>query len=513
MLSPSSAPPRRPADVCLIIEGAYPYVQGGVSSWTHDLIATQCHLTFHLLVIVAPNADLTLRYTLPPNVCGLTQVFAGQLPAGQRWLLLPDDFVAKLHRHTSLLMTRGDAEHLRDLIALLAPFRQRLGARQLLDSAAAWQAFCALYQSDCSGASFLNAFWGWRTLVSGLLSAVLMDVPPARVYHAISTGYAGLLAARATMEAGRPSLVTEHGVYTNERRLEILAAPWLAVDDSTSVSIDGALNKVKDLWINTFVAYSRACYQSCAHVVTLFEGNHLLQLEDGAQRERLCVIPNGISLNKYAGIVKEPRGGRHGRRRPTIALVGRVVPIKDIKTYIRACALLVRQVPDVLCYVLGPKEEEPDYATACEALVAQLGLQETVMFTGMANLLKYLGKIDIVVLTSISEAQPLVMLEAGAAGVPSVATDVGACREMVYGRGDEVPRLGCAGRITPIGNPPATANAIAELLLNEPERKRCGDIMRERVERYYDLSRLHARYAQLYAELIAQPDAVAKGMV
>ena len=55
-------------------------------------------------------------------------------------------------------------------------------------------------------------------------------------------------------------------------------------------------------------------------------------------------------------------------------------------------------------------------------------------FTGRVNLLEYLGKIDVVVLTSLSEAQPLVILEAGAAGVPVVATDVGACGEMILGQ-------------------------------------------------------------------------------
>ena len=439
------------ADVCLIVEGAYPYVRGGVSSWVHDLIASQCQLRFHLLVIAAPEAELTQHYELPENVCGLTHAFVQQ------------------------------PKH-------------------------AWRAFNAAYDGMCDDASYLNAFWGWRSLVAGLYSMMLAELPRARVYHAISTGYAGLLAARAAFEARRPAIVTEHGVYTNERRLEILAAPWLAIDDSASLSVDGDTNKVKRLWINTFSSYSRACYEACSHIITLFEGNHPLQVEDGASEERLSVIPNGIDLPRYAGITREPGRPEGGDRRPAIALIGRVVPIKDVKTYIRACALLVRHVPDVLCYILGPMEEDPAYAASCQALVRQLRLEASVEFTGMADLLAYFGRLDVVVLTSISESQPLVILEAGAAGVPSVATDVGSCRELIEGRRDEEPPLGVAGHVTAIGNPADTADAIARLLLDEAHRQACGEVARARVRGHYDKVMLHERYAGLYDELSRKPE-------
>ena len=46
------------ADVCLVLEGTYPYVEGGVSSWTHELINRQSHLTFHLVCLLPKDADL-----------------------------------------------------------------------------------------------------------------------------------------------------------------------------------------------------------------------------------------------------------------------------------------------------------------------------------------------------------------------------------------------------------------------------------------------------------------------
>lgn len=495
------------ADVCLVIEGAYPYVTGGVSSWCQDLIKSQCHLTFHLVVIVAPGAELNLRYKLPPNVCGLTNIYAAYLPLGAQSVRGEKQLLDALHGPVSRVMAQGDARDLLEIIRLLAPYRHEIGRHLLLDSPAAWESFCAVYAKMCGGASFINAFWGFRTLLGGLYGTLLSELPEARVYHCISTGYAGLFAARAAFETGRPALLTEHGVYTNERRLEILAAPWLAVDDTTALAVDGDTNKIKQMWINTFVSYSRTCYQACTYVISLFEGNYALQMEDGATAQRLCIIPNGVDVERYQRIVPADRPVIDGKTQLAIGLVGRVVPIKDIKTFVRACAILVKKVPNVICYVLGPMDEDKEYAAACQALAGQLGLRDRLVFTGMVNLVQWYGKIDVMVLTSISEAQPLVILEAGAAGVPSVATDVGACREIIQGRRDESPPLGLGGRVAQIGNPGAVAEGIAELLLDDKLRKACGESMRARVIKYYDIVALRLRYAQLYDELLQMPDA------
>jgi hypothetical protein len=167
-------------------------------------------------------------------------------------------------------------------------------------------------------------------MMGGLFSMLLAPLPRARVYHTICTGYAGVLAARATIETGRPSLVTEHGIYTNERRIEIAMADWLHDAGSARLSIGSGLANVRDLWIGMFTGYARACYDAASRIITLFEGNQPLQRAGGADPERMMVIPNGIEL-------PEGTPGRdNSDPRPTIALIGRVVPIKDIKTFLRA---------------------------------------------------------------------------------------------------------------------------------------------------------------------------------
>jgi glycosyltransferase involved in cell wall biosynthesis len=212
------------------------------------------------------------------------------------------------------------------------------------------------------------------------------------------------------------------------------------------------------------------------------------------------VIPNGIDVARFATIARA-----RGPQRPTVALIGRVVPIKDIKTFIRACGLLQPHIIDLEALVMGPLDEDEDYARECRDYARELGLERTITFTGKVDLADYLGRIDVIALTSISEGQPLVLLEAGAAGIPAVATDVGACREIILGREDETPRLGAGGVVTALSSPAATAEALMRLLTDSECYTSCSAAMRERVRRYYDKAGMLAAYREIYARLMAAP--------
>ena len=165
------------------------------------------------------------------------------------------------------------------------------------------------------------------------------------------------------------------------------------------------------MWVDTFVAYSHACYQAAGAIVTLYEGNQQFQLQDGAPPDKLTVIPNGIDVDRYAAVQRAP-----APHAPTVALIGRVVPIKDVKTFLRACAILKGMLPRLEALIVGPTDEDEAYYQECVNLVRFLNLTDTVTFTGRVKLEEFLGRIDVVVLTSISEAQPLVILEAGSSG-------------------------------------------------------------------------------------------------
>ncbi len=495
---------RLDADVCLLVEGAYPYVTGGVSSWTHDLIRAQSHLRFHVVALVADHAPRKLRFALPGNVVGLSDIVLHQHESGMPRGSEVQRFVNDIEGPLARLFEQGGLNDFSAIVQAVQRHATRATRAALMNSEAAFAMLQRMYEASVPGSSFLNYFWSWRSLAGGLFSVLLAPLPRARVYHAISTGYAGLALARAVLETGRPGLLTEHGIYTNERRVEIAMADWLTDKLPATLDLDKRRRDLRDVWIEAFIGYSQSCYQSCSRITTLYAGNQQLQLRDGAPADRLVVIPNGVDCDALSSIPRDP-----SPRRPTVALIGRVVPIKDVKTCIRAAALLRDRVPGVLVQLLGPTDEDPVYFAECEAMVKHLDLGETFQFCGRVQLQEHLGRIDVVVLTSISEAQPLVLLEAGAAGVPSVATHVGCCRDLLLGQPGEMPALGAGGIITPLANPVATADALARLLLDPDLRLRYGQVMRLRAHLYYNRNDVDQSYRELYEEFLYAPEASA----
>ena len=489
------------ADVCLILEGTYPYVTGGVSGWAHGLIEDQSQLRFHLLAIVPRDADLDLKYNLPSNVVGLTTIRLQQLPEGGKInRRTAEDLHDRLQPALRSLTSekRMGLDEMRQIIDALKSTNVSLGSGALLDNEEAWNHLLELYEEGFDDHSFLDYFWSYRAIAGGIYSILLADLPKAGVYHAMSTGYAGLMAARAKIETGRPVMLTEHGIYTNERRIEVISADWLEETSSKALTIDKPKRDLRDLWIDAINNFSHACYDASDAVITLFQGNQKFQLEDGASEDKMLIIPNGVNIPRYSALAR-PRS-----KTPTIALIGRVVPIKDVKTFIRACSMLRQYMPDLQAYIIGPTEEDPMYYEECQNMVELLNLQDTVAFTGMARVDDYLPEIDVLVLTSLSEAQPLVILEAGAAGIPIVATDVGACSELVYGHVNEEDEFGDGGVITPLASPASTADAVYRLLADEERYQAYSNAIRQRVARFYDEKMVQQHYRQLYSKYLGR---------
>ncbi len=288
---------------------------------------------------------------------------------------------------------------------------------------------------------FSDFLWTMRSIYLPLFLVMKSEIPRADLYHCVATGYAGILGSMAKCMYGCGLLISEHGIYTREREEEIIKAPWVK-------------GLYKNIWIDQFKKMSLVAYQKAEIVTSLYEHARDLQIELGCDERKLRITPNGINTDRLQNLPGKEDDMIH------IGAVLRIAPIKDVKTMIQAFAFAKKRVPKLKLWIMGPWDEEKEYAEQCFDLVETLGVSD-IVFTGRVDIRDYLGKMDMTILTSISEGQPLTILESYAAKKPVIATDVGNCRELIYG--GETDHYGTAGILTHIMNLEEIADAMVEM--------------------------------------------------
>jgi polysaccharide biosynthesis protein PelF len=489
------------------MEGTYPFVRGGVSSWVHNLILALPDKTFRLLFVgPTPDTPYERRYEIPENVIGLDMLYAqdfrpesrrtgGKVRGGRRDRQEAWEVMKEFHAG---LRTR-DGLPLFDEVYRAAgdPESRTLSIEEMFDSRRSWDLTVDLYREGGHEASFVDYYWTWRFTHLPLMQMMQAELPPARVYHTPSTGFAGFIAAMAKKRLGVPVVLTEHGIYTRERKIEIAQAEWIQTVEAQDYRIQRTLGLFKQWWTGMFRMMSRLCYREADRIITITQVNQRYQLDDGADPEKMSVIPNGVEPDRF----REAREAPLPEDEFAVGFIGRVVPIKDVKTLLRAVKAAVAEVPDMKVYVIGPVDEDPEYFAECQRLTGLLDLEEHVVYTGPQNVLEYYARMHVLVLTSISEGQPLVILEAHAAGVPVVATNVGACFELLYGRMPEDVALGPSGIVTAVASPGETADALVRIAREPGLRERMSRAGVQRMERYYRESDLNRTYREIYASL------------
>lgn len=494
-------------DIMLLLEGTFPYVSGGVSSWVDQLVRAFPDYSFGAVFIGSRQEDYgEQRYELPSNLLHLEAHYLGEQGEAPMIRRRPgnDEKLEAMRAWHSSFLSRDAADAEKRMVdpGFYLSSAEGVDYSQFLYSEYAWEFITEMYQSRCSDPSFLDYFWTVRNMHGPLwrLAAIADGLIPAGLYHAVSTGYAGFLGAMLGSSRNRPLLLSEHGIYTKERRIDLLQSDWIR-DNREALQKDPAeISYYRTLWMRFFETLGRICYAVAGDIVSLYEGARLRQVEDGAPAERTRVIPNGIDVERFAP------AGLQGPGNPpqVLTLVGRVVPIKDIKTFIRTIRILADRIPEIEGWIVGPSDEDEDYADECRALAESLQVSERVRFMGMRNVEEIYPRSGVVLLSSISEGLPLVVIEAFAAGIPVVTTDVGACSQLVNGVDAEDRELGAAGAIVGINDPKGLAEASFGLL-QSPERWRAAsDAALRRVRRYYTTDRMISEYRKLYEKGLGQ---------
>lgn len=510
-------------DVCLLLEGTYPYIRGGVSSWVHQIISGLPQYNFYLVFIGGTRSAYSkMHYELPSNVVGMETHF-----------LMDKDNLEVVQRknhglegekfHTfSPLARKGKSKSFamwQGVLSLFQNNKQTLSQAQLVNmleqlgnkkhlsyedflySEKSWEMLVELYAENAHDQSFVDYFWTFRNIYSPLfrLAHIARNLPESKILHSISTGYAGFLGALGKQQLNNRFLLTEHGIYTKERKIDLTQASW--IKDRRS-ALDGSLHRkieqTRQTWIQFFEQLGRSTYQQADKIIALYGGNQQRQINDGAPPEKADIIVNGIKVARFEQAYQQ----RPDTPPKVVGLIGRVVPIKDIKTFIRSIRVAVNSMPEVEGWIVGPTDEDPTYFAECQLLVSSLGLEKHIKFLGMQDVAQIIPQLGVCVLTSISEAQPLVLLEAMICGIPCIASRVGSCDEIIDGMSEEDKALGSCGYVVGIASPNQTAEAIEKLFSDADNWRKMGDAGRARVQQFYLESTMYERYQALYQELL-----------
>ena len=462
--------------ICIISEGCYPYTVGGVSGWVHSMIQTFPEQEFVLLSIIANREQSgKFAYRLPENVTEVHEVYLEDL-----------DWGSANKRHKSRLNKR-EYHALRSLLldqdvewsALFDYFRDNdVSINQLLMGEDFYHAVEDCYNLQYPDIVFSDFLWTMRSMYLPLFLALSTEIPKADVYHAVSTGYAGIIGSMGKHFYKSQFILSEHGIYTREREEELIKADWVQ-------------RTYKNIWIRQFKKMSKVAYDTADVVTGLYGHACELQQELGCDKNKTIITPNGIDYKKFENL---PTVKPENRGFINVGAILRVAPIKDVKTMIQAFAYAKKRCPRLKLWIMGPYDEEPEYAAECFKMAEQLELSD-IEFTGRINVTDYLGWMDMTILTSISEGQPLTILESFAAYVPVIATDVGNCRGLLYGEDDD---LGKAGILTHIMNIEEIANAMVYMAENPEERRRMAKVGYRRLIRKYKIEDMKKTYEGIY---------------
>lgn len=465
--------------VSLIVEGAYPYVNGGMSNWVQTLMQRMPDVEFVVQSIAAVRAQTQeFKYVIPDNCSQIQEIY-----------LMDDDYVDNKVQY-KLTMNNEQYEAFEALMfgkdvnwdVIIRFFTDNeVSLNALLSGKDFMSIVLNYYHEHYERIVFTDFLWTMRSMYLPLFTMLKATTTQADIYHSASAGYAGIWGSLQKVLYQKPFIMSEHGIYTREREEEIIKADWVK-------------GVYKDLWISQFHKIGDCCYHYADVVTSLYKDANRYQLELGCDKEKTRIIPNGMDPLRFANCP----GKEEDDPFINIGALLRVTPIKDVKTMISAFAIAKQKNPKLKLWIMGDMSEAASYAEECRQMVEDMKVKD-VVFTGVINAADYIGRMDIMVLSSISEGQPLSILEAFTAKKPFIATNVGNCKGMIEG---EFDNYGPAGVVVPIMGVSAMSLAMLKLADDPQLRQKMGEAGYRRVQDHYAEDKCYDRYRSLYEELI-----------
>jgi glycosyltransferase involved in cell wall biosynthesis len=474
--------------VALTGEGTYPHQFGGVSVWCDQLVRGLPQYDFTLVPVVATGNE-PMRWELPDNVSSVLPIpLWGRPPAiSLRARMSRGGGEAMLAELIDVLLSPPEQaqDRFTDVMHELFNFAQTRNLRAALGSenavrmlSDAWRQRWPHILPELAGPSAegLVPSLGDAVTAMQLIEHSLrsFSFPPveADVAHVVTNGLAALPAFAAKWRYGMPMIVTEHGVYMREQYLHLRRPEfgW----------------PVKDFYLRFLRRVCTLGYHEAEVITPGNIYNKRWEAELGADESRVRTVYNGVDPAVFPVVSEEPEV-------PTLSWAGRIDPVKDLFTLLRAFSLVVREIPEARLRIFGsPPQGGEAYLERCLAEAADLGISEQATFEGRVPQIRdaYAAG-HVVVLCSIAEGFPYTLIEAMVCGRACVATNVGGVSEAI----------GDAGVVVPPRNPAALADACLRLLRDDKLRQEMGTAARERAVEHFTVDRAISAFDEMYSDL------------
>ena len=465
----------------MITEGTYPYAVGGVSSWCDVLIGGLGQVRWDVLPVVAGGRRVRACFTLPANARLLRpiELWAESRPP-RRIRRARDDCDASLPTQLlrGLMPWEGDLDDLRNGLIRCRMWPQMI--RRQFRARDSWEEYlwaledtlskthddsapAPIYDAIEAARLYQTLYWVARTAA--------VPTPACRLLHVTAAGWAAIPALVHKALHETPLLLTEHGVYVREA---YLASVREASGSSGHSHISPRLA----------LGLTRAAYAAADVIAPVTEANAEWERGLGVDPAKIRVIPNGI---------QPPTERTDPPNAKRVIAMGRIDPLKDVQTMLLVADEVTRRMPEARFEYWGPPTAGQEaYAGACEQLHKQLGLGERFRFMGKtSDPHGVIRGADLVLMTSISEAMPMALLEAMAQARPAVATSVGGVPGVLRG----------CGIVAPPSDVHALATAVVTMLRNPEMARELGRRGFERLHRRFTLERCLTAYGELIGEM------------
>lgn len=239
----------------------------------------------------------------------------------------------------------------------------------------------------------------------------------------------------------------------------------------------------KRRWLSGFAT------RLCDFVVAVGEPTHrVLASEWGAIPKKIVTIRNGASPARVAA----SSAAAPVKQGFTAIMVARLAPPKDPATLLRAISLASREVPDLHLWIVG----DGVLTSEVREMTSQLDIADRVSLLGQReDVGTYLAAADVFVLSSLSEGVPVSLIEAMAAGLPFIVSNVGGM--------PEIAQVSGAGIVVEPRNPEMLAQALVQLATQRDELPKLGYAARQCYDRLFTPERWAEAYLDLYQKALA----------